>query len=197
MPTASGTLWPMANGDRPVTVADGKHVRFMRAGTWEYASRKGVTGIIALVPITDDGKLVLVEQYRPPVGAAVIELPAGLAGDGRHKHETLEEAARRELAEETGYAAATLDYAAGGSTSAGICDELVSMFVATGLTKIAPDAAAEPDAETAAESGRITVHEVPLADVLPFLAEQERKGAFVDLKVYAGLYFAGRATAGG
>ena len=85
----------MAGGDRPVTVSDGKHMRFMRAGGWEYVSRKGVTGIIALLAITDEGKLVLVEQYRPPVGAPVIELPAGLAGDGRHNHETLEEAARR------------------------------------------------------------------------------------------------------
>ena len=182
----------MAGGDRPVTVADGKHLRFMRADGWEYASRKGVSGVIALVPITDDGKLVLVEQYRPPVEARVIELPAGLAGDGRHKHETLEEAARRELAEETGYAADTLEYAGGGAASAGLCDELVSMFVARGLTKVAPDAAERQDDETAAERGRITVHEVPLAEIVPFLAAQERAGTFVDLKIYAGLYFAGR-----
>ena len=182
----------MASGDRPVQIVDGKHVRFMRAGTWEYASRKGVTGIIALVPVTDDGKLVLVEQYRPPVGAPVVELPAGLAGDGKHRHETLEDAARRELAEETGYAADTLEYVGGGAASAGICDELISMFVARGLSKVGPDAAELQDAEAAAERGRITVHEVPLADVLPFLAERERAGSFVDLKVYAGLFFAGR-----
>ena len=182
----------MASGDRPVQVADGKHVRFMRAGGWEYASRKGVTGIIALVPVTDDGKLVLVEQYRPPVEARVIELPAGLAGDGRHSHETLEEAARRELAEETGYAAATLEYAGGGTASAGICDELISMFVAKGLSKVGPNAAEQQDEETAAESARITVHEVALAEITTFLAEQERKGTYIDLKIYAGLYFAGR-----
>ena len=182
----------MAIGDRAVAVTDGKHMRFMRAGTWEYVSRKGVTGIIALVPITDDGKLVLVEQYRPPVGANVVELPAGLAGDGRHNHETLEEAARRELMEETGYAAATLEYCAGGTASAGICDELISVFKATGLTKMAPGDGEEPDAETAAESAGITIHEVPLAEIAAFLAERERKGTYVDLKIYAGLHFAGR-----
>ena len=182
----------MASGDRPVQITDGKHVRFMRAGHWEYASRKDVTGIIALVPVTDDGKLVLVEQYRPPVGARVIELPAGLAGDGKHRQETLEQAARRELEEETGYAAGSLEYAGGGASSAGLCDELISMFVARGLTKVAPNAAEQQDAETAAESARITVHEVPLADIVPFLAGQERQGTFVDLKIYAGLYFASR-----
>jgi ADP-ribose pyrophosphatase len=181
----------MATGERPVMVADGKHIRFMRAGSWEYASRKGVSGVIALVPVTDDGKLVLVEQYRPPVEARVIELPAGLAGDGR-KTETLEEAARRELAEETGYAADTLEYVGGGAASAGICDELISMFVARGLSKVGPDAAEQQDAETIAESARITVHEVPLDTITTFLAEQERRGTFVDLKIYAGLYFAGR-----
>ncbi len=182
----------MASGERPVQVADGKHVRFMRSGGWEYASRKGVTGIVGIVPVTDDGKLVLVEQYRPPVEARVIELPAGLAGDGKHKNETLEQAARRELEEETGYAAGSLEYVGGGASSAGICDELISMFVARGLTKVGPDAAEQQDAETAAERGRITVHEVPLADIIAFLAERERAGTFVDLKVYAGLYFAGR-----
>ena len=187
----------MATGDRPTVVADGRHVRFLRAGHWEYASRKGVTGVIALVPVTDDGKLVLVEQHRPPVGATVIELPAGLAGDGKHKHETLEEAARRELAEETGYAAASLEYVGGGAASAGICDELVSMFVARGLTKVGQgEAEQQQDAETAAESGRITIHEVGLAGIAAFLAEQERKGSFVDLKIYAGLYFASRPAAG-
>ena len=182
---------------KPTVVADGKHVRFLRAGHWEYASRKGVTGIIAVVPITDDGKLILVEQYRPPVEANVIELPAGLAGDGKHRHETLEEAARRELQEETGYAAESLEYVGGGAASAGICDELISMFVARGLSKVAPDAAEQQDAETAAEAGRITVHAVPLDGVTAFLAEQERKGTFVDLKIYAGLYFAGRPASQG
>jgi ADP-ribose pyrophosphatase len=182
----------MAGGERPTVVADGKHMRFLRAGGWEYVSRKGVTGIIALVPITDDGKIVLVEQMRPPVGAPVIELPAGLAGDGRHATETLEEAARRELKEETGYAAETLEYVGGGASSAGLCDELISMFVARGLSKVAPNAQEEQDEDAIAERGRITVHEVPLERIVPFLAERERAGTFIDLKIYAGLYFARR-----
>ena len=180
-----------SGGDRPTTVTDGRHVRFMRTGTWEYVSRKGVSGVIALVPVTDDGKLVLVEQYRPPIEANCIELPAGLAGDGKHRHETMEEAARRELVEETGYAAETLEYVGGGAASAGLCDELISMFVARGLTK-ADETDAEADEEVVAERGKITVHEVPLAGITAFLAEQERKGTFVDLKIYAGLYFASR-----
>ena len=185
----------MATGDEPIVVTDGKHIRLMRAGRWEYASRKGVTGVIAIVPVTDDGKLILVEQYRPPVGGNVIELPAGLAGDGSHGGETLAQAARRELEEETGYTAATVEYACGGAASAGICDEVISMFVARGLTELPPEAAGQQDAETVAERGRITVHAVALGDVLPFLAEQERQGKLVDLKIYAGLYFANRRPA--
>ena len=80
----------------------------------------------------------------------------------------------------------------GGAASAGLCDELISVFVARGLTKTAPNAAEQQDAETTAERDRITVHEVPLADITTFLADRERAGAFVDLKIYAGLYFAQR-----
>ncbi len=179
--------------DQTTVVADGRHVRLMRAGHWEYASRKGVSGVIVVIPITDDGKLVLVEQYRPPVEGTVIELPAGLAGDGRHRHETLEEAARRELREETGYEAGTLEYVGGGPSSAGICDELISIFKATGLSKVGPSAAESQDDEEAAEEAkRITLHEVPVGDLTAWLGDQQRRGAFVDLKVYAGLYFATR-----
>ena len=68
------------------------------------------------------------------------------------------------------------------------------MFRATGLTKVGLNAQEQQlDEEAAAEAAGITVHEVPLADITTFLADQERRGAFVDLKIYAGLYFAGKA----
>ena len=102
----------------PVVLANGKHLRFMRKGTWEYADRLGVSGIVGIIAVTGDGKLLLVEQYRPPVNANVIELPAGLAGDepGR-ADESLLAAARRELQEETGYLAESLSIVAAGPVS--------------------------------------------------------------------------------
>ena len=168
-------------------VAEGKHVALVRRGTWEYARRKGICGIVGIVAVTDERRLVLVEQDRPPVGKRVIELPAGLAGDAKgHETEDLEVAARRELLEETGYAALRLERVAAGAASAGMTDEVITLFVASGLKKVG---AGEGDGEE-----DITVHEVPLDGVTQWLAEHERAGRLIDMKVYAGLYFAGAPT---
>lgn len=165
-----------------MVVSEGKFLRFMKQGSWEYVSRKGVTGVVTIIAVTREKKLVLVEQYRPPVESRVIELPAGLAGDGKYRHETLESAARRELLEETGYEAATMSYLGGGCASAGLTDELISMFLATGLNKTGP---------ALGDGGeQITVHEVPVAELIPWLEAQSAKGLLIDLKVYAALHFA-------
>src|SRR3954470_20386034 len=117
-------------------VADGKYIQLVRQGGWEYDRRKGISGIVGVVAVTDDGKLVLVEQYRAPVRAAVIELPAGLAGDAKgHEAEDLADAARRELLEETGYEANDMRRLAAGAASAGMTDEIITLFRATGLKK--------------------------------------------------------------
>jgi ADP-ribose pyrophosphatase len=164
-------------------VADGKYIQLVRQGNWEYARRKGISGIVGVVAVTEDGKLVLVEQFRAPVRAAVIELPAGLAGDAKgHEGEDLADAARRELLEETGYEAKEMRRLAAGAASAGMTDEIITLFRATGLKKTGEG--------TGDETEDITVHEVALAEVVPWLAEQERSGKLVDLKVYCGLYFA-------
>jgi ADP-ribose pyrophosphatase len=164
-------------------VADGKYIQLVRQDNWEFARRKGISGIVGVVAVTDGGKLVLVEQYRSPVRASVIELPAGLAGDAKgHEGEDLADAARRELLEETGYEAKEVQRLAAGAASAGMTDEIITLFRATGLRKTGEG--------TGDETEDITVHEVPLADVVRWLAEQERGGKLVDLKVYCGLYFA-------
>ena len=165
------------------TLADGKHIALVRRGTWEYAARKNVSGIVGVVAVTGEGRLVLVEQDRPPVNRRVIELPAGLAGDDdRHRDEDLAAAARRELLEETGYAARDMRRVAAGAASAGMTDEVITLFLATGLTK------AGSGGGDGSES--ITVHEVPLDGILDWLAAREADGRLIDLKVYAGLYFA-------
>src|SRR5438093_387640 len=122
---------------RDQILCEGKHLRFLKRGGWEMVTRKDVTGIVGIVAVTDNDRLVLVEQFRPPLGKRVIEIPAGLAGDvAGHENEELLLAAKRELREETGYEAAQWRMAAEGATSAGLCDEIVTLFVAGKLKKV-------------------------------------------------------------
>src|SRR6266536_1446374 len=84
-------LKTIRDGERDEIIAEGKHVQFLRRGGWEMVRRRNVSGIVGIVAVTDDRKLILVEQYRPPVGKRVIEIPAGLAGDVEgHQDEALE-----------------------------------------------------------------------------------------------------------
>ncbi|PAD18074.1 NUDIX domain-containing protein [Shouchella clausii] len=88
-------------------------------------------GAVAVVAITEDGKMVLVEQYRKALEKAIIEIPAGKMEPG----EAPEKTARRELVEETGYQAEALTLITSFYTSPGFADELVYVYEATGLKK--------------------------------------------------------------
>lgn len=166
-------------------IAQGKFVRLVKRGAREYASRTKVTGIVGIVAVTDDGKLILIEQDRPPVQKRVIEMPAGLAGDEEGMEtEDLAAAAKRELLEETGYQASGMEYLCEGPPSAGISDEVMTFFRATGLKRTGKAGGVGGE--------EITVHEVPLAEVPAWVARRVAEGLLVDPKVYAGLYFAER-----
>ena len=149
---------------------------------WEFVERKNLVGLVSIVAVTDDGKLVLVEQYRPPLDARVIELPAGLVGDvaGRAP-EPFEIAARRELLEETGYEAGRMEFLVRGTASAGICDEQVDFYLATELRKTGPGGG--DDTET------IVVHEAPIIGLADWLEKRQADGVLVDLKIFTGLCF--------
>lgn len=160
----------------------GRFLDVVKINRWEFVRRKNITGIVGIVPVTDDGKLVLLEQYRPPMGGKVIELPAGLVGDIPGKQaEPLEEAARRELYEETGYEADRMEVLFEGCVTPGLCDETITFFLATGLRKTAAGGGDETE--------DIVVHEAPLGAVMEFLAEQRQKGNHIDLKIYSALFF--------
>ena len=118
-------------------VWQGEYLQAILRDGYECIERRNVTGIVGLVAVTEDGKLVLVEQFRPAVRARVIELPAGLAGDAAGgENESLETAARREFLEETGYEAREFVCVAEGAASAGLSSELIHLFLARGLTKV-------------------------------------------------------------
>jgi ADP-ribose pyrophosphatase len=173
-----------AENNRKQIVAAGKYVRLVNCGGWEFVERTTSTGIVVLVAVTDERKLILVEQYRPPVDSRVVELPAGLAGDlPGEELEELATAARRELLEETGYEAQEMTYLTQGPPSAGLSTEIVTLFLARGLTKT--DAGGGDDSED------IEVHEVALDAALDWLEEKAAAGALIDPKVYTGLFFAG------
>lgn len=164
------------------TVWEGKHLRVVVNQGWQSVERLGITGIVCIVPITDDGKVVLIEQDRIPVEARVIELPAGLVGDEPGmEEEPFEEAARRELLEETGFEAGSMERLFDGVVSAGLSDERLTFYLAHGCRKVAPGGGDG--------SEDITVHEVPLDEVLDWIVEQRGMGKTVDVKAMALLDF--------
>jgi ADP-ribose pyrophosphatase len=173
----------MSVGSEKRIICPGRYINMATRGGWEFVERKNLSGIVGIVAVTDAGNLLLVSQYRPPVDRVVYELPAGLAGDSsEHEDEALEIAARRELLEETGYEAREMIRLVDGASSAGITDESVTLFRAEGLTKTGPGMGDGLE--------QLTLHEVPLEQVVSWLANRCREGAAVDMKVYSGLYFA-------
>jgi len=166
----------------PETLYQGRFLRLMRRGHWEFAERVHPGGAVVLVAVTPGGELLLVEQYRPPLGRRVIELPAGLIGDDpEHADEHWRRAAARELEEETGWQAARFEKLTEGPSTAGLSSETVVLAMALELSRVGEGGG---DA-----SEDITVHAVPVDQVHEWLAEREREGLRADPKVYAGLYF--------
>ena len=169
--------------DRPseqATLYAGQHLTMVRTGTWEYVSRNIPKPCVGIVAMTDAGDVVLVEQLRPPIGRTSIEIPAGLSGDIEGcEDESLVEAAKRELLEETGYAAKKWTEIGSGYSSPGLTDESVVLFLARGLEKVS--AGGGDDSED------IVVHEVGIDDVPRWLNEN---GHAADLKLMAGIFLA-------
>jgi ADP-ribose pyrophosphatase len=164
-----------------VVLAAGRFLRLVRRDGWEFVERVRATGVVAIVAVTTAGELILTEQFRPAVAGRVIDLPAGLAGDGPRTEE-LATAARRELIEETGYDARRLTLLAQAPTSPGLTTEVVSFFRATGLKKVAAGGGVEGE--------QITIHAVQLDRMDAWLRRRSRAGIQIDCKVFAGLHFA-------
>jgi len=171
----------MSENCKSTIIAEGSHTRLARRGTWEYIERIGAQGVVAIVAEVDD-KIILIEQFRPPVNCAVIELPAGLAGDiPGQQDESMVIAAHRELVEETGYEADEMFYLTEGPPSPGLSSETIVFFRALGLQKIAEGGGVE--------SEDIIVHEAPLKNIDIWLQRKQDEGCAIDPKVYTGLYF--------
>jgi ADP-ribose pyrophosphatase len=166
------------------SIHEGRFLSYRRTSDgWEYVARANAKGCVAVLAVTDDKRVILTEQHRPPLRRQVIELPAGLAGDiPLQEDEPLLVAAKRELKEETGYVAKHWTVLFEGTSSAGLTDEMVTLFYATGLTKMTEGGGVGGES--------IWVHYVHQGDVVQWCRDRQAEGVRVDFKVFAALHLA-------
>jgi ADP-ribose pyrophosphatase len=162
------------------TIWEGKFLRFVLTTyidsygairEWESFERVNCKGIVAIMAVTDDKEVLLIRQFRPPVNGYVIEFPAGLNDKG----DTLEEAARRELLEETGYSARELVFLTEGVMSSGASGEILTVFLAKGLEF---KGIGERD-----ETEDIEVLKIPVNEMYQKLDAFRSEGNYIDLKI--------------
>lgn len=164
----------MNDEDAPEKVMwQGKFITAKTRGKWEYVGRaRGIKAAVILA--IDDGHVLLVEQYRVPLGAYCIELPAGLIGDHDAGEDALTSAAR-ELEEETGYRADSMELVGEFFSSPGMVSESFSLVRARGLHKVGEGGGVDGE--------NIIVHRVALAELPAFIAAKRTEGCAVDVKL--------------
>ena len=160
--------------DEPEEIVwQGRFIAAKRRGRWEYVSRtRGVKAAVILAIV--DGDVLLVEQFRVPLGRACLELPAGLVGDDE-EGEAVETAALRELEEETGYRAERVVSLGEYYSSPGMVSEYFTLLRAEGLTKTGEGGGVHGE--------DIIVHRVPIAELSAFVAAKRAEGMAMDVKL--------------
>lgn len=160
--------------DAPLqTVWQGKYISALKRGRWEYVSRTGSTNAVVILA-EHDGKVILIEQYRVPVGARCLELPAGLVGD-EDPNATVEETAVKELEEETGFTASHVERLGQFHSSPGMVAESFTLVRAHGVRKVGEGGGNEHE--------DIAVHMVARADIPAFVQSRRDAGSAVDVKL--------------
>lgn len=163
-----------------ITLYESKWLGLYRQGHWDYIRRTNSDSCVGILAITDQEEILLVEQYRIPVGKKVIEIPAGLVGDEpEFKDEDLDQTAARELLEETGYRAGHIAPLLSSPTSPGMTPETTHLFYATHLVQ---------ETEGGGNASEdIMVHKIPLTELRHFLSKKQSEGMMVDFKIHAAL----------
>lgn len=159
---------------------EGRFITAKTRGRWEYVGRARGIRAAAIIALDDDADgtrhVILVSQYRVPLGRFSLEIPAGLVGDDAGEEgEDATEAAARELEEETGYRAAKLEVLGEFYSSPGMVSECFTLLRATGLEQVGEGGGTEGE--------NITVHRVALRDLARFVAEWRRAGHAVDVRI--------------
>lgn len=161
-------------GDPPEEIVwEGRFIAARRRGKWEYVSRTRNVSAAVILAI-DEGHVLLVEQYRVPLGASCLELPAGLIGD-EEEGEEVEAAAIRELEEETGYRAGHMVDLGRFHASPGMSSEGFTLLRAKAMVRTGEGGGVAGE--------NILVHRVPLAEVPAFVAGKRAEGCAIDVKL--------------
>lgn len=179
----------MPGHSEPEIMWAGKYITAKREGPWEYVSRSRGIRAAVIVAIDESGgeesgesgpHLILVEQFRVPLGRACLELPAGLVGDeAGSEDEDATAAAIRELEEETGYRARHMRNLGEFYSSPGLVSESFTLFRAEGVARVGAGGGHEGE--------NITVHRAPLNDIHSFLAARRADGLAIDVKLLLAL----------
>ena len=154
----------------------GKFITAKVRGRWEYVARSRGIRAAVILAIDEEDHVLLVEQYRVPLGKPCLELPAGLVGDDDSAPgEDATAAARRELEEETGYRAARMEVLGEFYSSPGMVSESFTMLRAHGLEQVGPGGGTEGE--------DITVHRVPLSQLASFIESARARGLGIDVRL--------------
>jgi ADP-ribose pyrophosphatase len=176
----------METPDQAEVLGEGRFLRLVRRQGWEYVVRTRPVRSVFIAAVTDEGRLLFTLEHRISLGRAVVGFPAGLVGDlAGEESETMEDAVRRELAEEAGYEPRSVWFLSEGPTSPGMTDEVIALALATGLRKVGEGGGVGGES--------IVVHEVPLGEVAAWLDARVAEGALIDAKVFGCLYYLARS----
>jgi len=157
----------------PEVVWEGRFVRAIKRDKWEYASRANNIGAVVILA-EYEGKVILIDQPRVPLGARCVELPAGLVGD-TDPDATVEATAVKELEEETGFTAERIESLGEYYSSPGMLSESFTLVRAHGVRRIG-DGGGD-------DSEDINVHLVARTDILNFIEQKRAEGFGVDVKL--------------
>jgi ADP-ribose pyrophosphatase len=162
------------DSDAPLeTMWAGKYISVFKRGRWEYVSRTGSTNAVVILA-EHGGKVILIEQYRVPVGGRCLELPAGLVGD-EDEHATVEGTAVKELEEETGFTCDRVERLGEFHSSPGMVAESFTLVRAHGVRRVGDGGGNEHE--------DITVHLVPRDEIPEFVRQRRDAGSAVDVKL--------------
>jgi ADP-ribose pyrophosphatase len=152
---------------------EGKFIRALRRGKWEYASRaRDIRAVVILAE--HDGKLILVDQPRVGPDCRCVELPAGLVGD-IDPDATIEATAIKELEEETGFTAERVERLGDFYSSPGMLAEAFTLVRVHGVRRIGEGGGDDNE--------DINVHLVARADIPNFLEQKRAEGFGIDVKL--------------
>ena len=145
--------------------------------TYEYVKRLK-TGIVGILPVTEDNELLLIKQFRIPLGQYIIEAPAWLCEENEEKKVSV----KRELEEETGYTTNDIEFLFSTPTSAGLTTEIIDIFLWVNARKMTNVSHVEID-----KNEDISLIKIPISEAIKQLHSERKNWTLIDSKVFNAL----------